>query len=92
MKFDMSAEAAEMLYLMSDEIALPDGWEASGACGHLVEGIAHFLVNHQPHIDIEDLTTLVAAGAVMAELAHRAPETADTMEPLKPWGLKGGAE
>jgi len=89
MKFDMSAEAAEMLHLMTDEIALPDGWEASGACGHLVEGIANFLVNHRPHIGIEDIATLVAAGAVMAELARRAPETA---EPLKPWGLKGGAE
>ncbi len=92
MKFDMSAEAAEMLHLMTDEIALPDGWEASGACGHLVEGIAHFLVNHRPHIDVEDVATLVAAGAVMAELARREPEKVGQVVPLRSWRLKGGAK
>lgn len=91
MKFDMSAEAAEMLNLITHEASLPENWDAPGSWLCLVERIARYLASHRHPIDIDDVATLVTAGAMMSEMARRAMEAAKEADPANP-SANGGAE
>lgn len=70
----VTAEAAEVLSIMTNEIRLPDDWDVSGFWLAHAQLLAQFMADQRGKIGLTDAAMLAGIGGMMIEMAKRERE------------------